>query len=66
MTKAEIIEILVDNYREDREELLEEYGDDSVMFSNGRDFDAEDRREIFYENHKYKNIMFKKVNRQLY
>ena len=56
----------MDNYREDREELLEEYGDDSVMFPNGRDFDAEDRREIIYENHKYKNIMFKKVNRQLY
>jgi hypothetical protein len=52
MTKAEIIEILVDNYREDGErlkrmkkedleELLEEYGDDSGMFPNGRDFDAE-------------------------
>ena len=24
------------------------------------------RRKIIYENHKYKNIMFKKVNRQLY
>lgn len=53
MTKAEIIDILVDYYREDRvelgkmkkdelEELLEEYGDDSSMFPNGRDFDAED------------------------
>ncbi|WP_187115110.1 hypothetical protein [Clostridium tyrobutyricum] len=53
MTKAEIIEILVDTYREDKdelkkmkkdelEEILEEYEDDSSMFPNGRDFDAED------------------------
>lgn len=53
MTKAEIIEILVDNYREDKEEmkkmkkdeleeLLEEYGDHSSLFPNGRDYDAED------------------------
>ncbi|MGG7195407.1 hypothetical protein ACQPUI_01620 [Clostridium butyricum] len=53
MTKAEIIEILVDNYREDKQEmkkmkkdelenLLEEYGDDSTPFPNGRDYDSED------------------------
>lgn len=53
MRKAELIEILVDNFKEDMEklkkmkkeeleELLEEYGDDSSMFPNGRDFDAED------------------------
>jgi len=52
MTKTEIIEILVEDYRGDRKELkkmkkdelkelLEEYEDDSSMFPNGRDFDAE-------------------------
>lgn len=53
MRKDEIINILVSNYHEDvremkkmkkaeLEELLEEYGDDSDMFPNGRDFEAED------------------------
>ena len=53
MTKSELIELLVSNYHEDKdelkkmkkdelEELLEEYTDDIDMFPNGRDYDAED------------------------
>ncbi len=52
MKKADIVEILVTDYREDRgemkkmtknelEELLNEYSDDCSMFPNGRDYDAE-------------------------
>lgn len=53
MGKDELIDILVSCYREDKadmkslskeelEELYEAYNDDSDMFPNGRDFEAED------------------------
>lgn len=52
MKKSEIIEILKKyncdceelkgQSKEDLEELLQEYRDDSDMYPNGRDFEAED------------------------
>ncbi|WP_367569022.1 hypothetical protein [Lacrimispora sp.] len=52
MTKNDMIDLLVGNYREDKsemkklkkvdlKELLEEYNDGADLFPNGRDYDAE-------------------------
>lgn len=53
MDREVLIDFLVENYNESREELeemdnigleerLEEYEDDSTMYPNGRDYDSED------------------------
>lgn len=53
MNKQEIIEVLVSNYMQDEDEvkamskkdlksLLDDLEDESDMFPNGRDYDAED------------------------
>ncbi|MBQ7568666.1 hypothetical protein IJT17_07680 [bacterium] len=53
MTKKELIELLVSYYdcdedelkeysRADLQQLWDDYNDDSDMFPNGRDYDAED------------------------